>query len=303
MMSTRSESRRGKRATLPCRVARTRQAIVMSVAARTRQAGCHWLVAHTAAAAASATAAIVDGDTQCVMPVHCRWSTERVGFKRAASPSQQSHWQQSLRSGSRMGGGSTVCTRRLPSRRSSHSLPANAVSLLSWRVHPRHRLPQQLTPCLLLRAPLRLAGPPAAARLRHHGHSSVHSPAESCQTAEAGKCVGQADMRAPEPPLRAPHPILGQRVHPLGREEEGDAGFVAIVSRRMQRGPARLQGRGGGDGRRRGDVRVDATGLESRAGGARGVQQGSIRCLRRVTLNCPDDGAASPKPRELSCIA
>ena len=76
----------------------------MSVAARTRQAGCHWLVAHTAAAAASATAAIVDGDTQCVMPVHCRWSTERVGFKRAASPSQQSHWQQSLRSGSRMGG-------------------------------------------------------------------------------------------------------------------------------------------------------------------------------------------------------
>ena len=37
-----------------------------------------------AAAAAAAAAAIVDGVTQCVVPAHCRWITERVGFKRAA---------------------------------------------------------------------------------------------------------------------------------------------------------------------------------------------------------------------------
>ena len=68
--------------------------------------------------------------------------------------------------------------------------------------------------------------------------SSGVSP--SCRRGEGR----EAGRRAPEPPLRVPHPSLSQRVHPRGREEKGDDGGVASLSRRMQRGGAILQGRG-----------------------------------------------------------
>ena len=61
----------------------------------------------------------------------------------------------------------------------------------SWGGYPRLRL-QRLTPCQLLRAPLRRAGQPAAARLRRPFHSSAPSPAESCHPAsERGGAWGR----------------------------------------------------------------------------------------------------------------
>ena len=59
-----------------------------------------------------------------------------------------------------------------------------------------------------------------------------------------------AARRAPEPPLRAPHPIISQGVQHRDFEEEDDDGGVVIGSRPMQRGPTILQGRGEGGGRR-----------------------------------------------------
>ena len=103
-----------------------------------------------------------------------------------------------------------------------------------WRLRPR------LKHCLL---PLRRAGPPPAARLRRRFLGSAPLPAGSCHTATEGKGRG-AGRRAPEPPLRAPNPILQGGIHPRGREEEGDDRGVASVSRQMQRGVAILQGRG-----------------------------------------------------------
>ena len=95
-----------------------------------------------------------------------------------------------------------------------------------------------------------------------------------------------AGRRAPETPLRAPHPVLSQGVHPRGREEEGDDGGVAIASRRMQRGVASLQGRGK-SGREEGgrDVRGDAGGRGTRPGGRRGGAAGESRGPQRGTLD------------------
>ena len=54
--------------------------------------------------------------------------------------------------------------------------------------HPRlQRRRPRLTPCKLLQAPLRCAGPPAAARLRKTFQLHAHSPAESSHTAATGE--------------------------------------------------------------------------------------------------------------------
>ena len=105
-----------------------------------------------------------------------------------------------------------------------------------------------------------------------------------------------AGRRAPEPPLRAPHPEC-QRVHPRGREEEGDDGVTAFVSRPMQRGRAILQGR-----RRRGreegggKVRGGAQGGGRRAQGA----TGGALWIAGAPARPPTIG---PNPRRLSPIA
>ena len=116
--------------------------------------------------------------------------------------------------------------------------------------YPRLRL-QRLTRCLLLRAPLRRAGPPAAARLRRPFHTSAPSPAEYRPTAAERRGVWQAGMQAGGL-LCAPHPCLCQGVHPRGREEEGDDGGEAHVSCHMQKGHATLQQRGWAWGRQEG---------------------------------------------------
>ena len=119
----------------------------------------------------------------------------------------------------------------------------------SWGAYLRPRLPEPvwrrrplLTPSLLLRAPLRRAGPPPAAWLRRPSHGSAPSPAGSCQTAADGRGMWQAGG-PPEPPLRAPHHILQGGIHPRGREEEGDDGGSVVDSCPMQRGEVSLQGR------------------------------------------------------------
>ena len=90
-----------------------------------------------------------------------------------------------------------------------------------------------------------------------------------------------AVRRVPEPPLRAPHSFcLCQRVHPRGREEEGDDGGAAIECRPMQRGLAALQGRvrrgreDGGRGREGGRRGREGTRPGGRRGGAAGEHRG-----------------------------
>ena len=159
----------------------------------------------------------------------------------------------------------------------------------------------RFTPCLLRQAPLQRVGPPAAVRLRRHFHTPAPSPAEYSRPAEGRKESG-AGRRVIEPPLRDPHHILGQRVHPRGREEEGDDGGVVIVSRLMQRGPARLQGRGRRGGR---DVRGRGTRAGEMQGGAAGgrrvPQEGhsglqGLRCGFPHHNSAPFDGTlATPR--------
>ena len=88
-------------------------------------------------------------------------------------------------------------------------------------------------------------------------------------------------MQAPEPPLRAPHPIFqGGVTHP-DREEEGDDGGVALVGRRMQRGPAALQGRGRTgqeEERRREGGRTGGRGCAWGAAGERRGRTGGVEC-------------------------
>ena len=154
---------------------------------------------------------------------------------------------------------------------------ANAAPLLGW---------QPATPAVAATAPAHALR--AAAATRGSARSSLAAASfpflcakssgvePSCSRGEGRG----ADRRAPEPPLRAPHhAILCQRVHPRGREEEGDDGGVVIHSRHMQRGPASLQGRrrrgrekGGGDVRGGG-----AGGRGTRPGRRRGGRQAPTR--------------------------
>ena len=74
---------------------------------------------------------------------------------------------------------------------------------LSYGLQGRHRL---LRPWRLLRAPLRRAGPPAAARLRRPFLCSAPSPTEYRRPAVEGRGVGQAggSLRCPCAPLTTP---------------------------------------------------------------------------------------------------
>ena len=186
--------------------------------------------------------------------------------------------------------------RQLAARR----LAANAAPLLGWRLSQR-----QHRHLLRLRLPLRRAGPPAAARLRRPFLCSAPSPAESSHPTAEGRGVGQAG--GPLSRLCATH-IECQRVHPRGREEEGDDGGVATVSRHMQRGRAILQGRrrrgreeGGGDVRGGG-----AGGRGTRPGVGRGGRQASAGGHRGAiwTTGAPArPPSTGPNPRGLSPIA
>ena len=140
------------------------------------------------------------------------------------------------------------------------SLGAHPRLLLQW-----WRL--QLTPCLLLRAPLRRAGPsqPAAARLLRHFLIGVRS---LCSRMERG--AGR--QARPLPLLGSCQLILRQRIHTRGREEEGDDGGVAMQCRHMQRGHTNLQWRG--RGRRGRDVRSRGN-EERRKRGAQGSNERS----------------------------
>ena len=60
----------------------------------------------------------------------------------------------------------------------------------SWAGHPHTRRQPQITQCLLLRALLRRAGPPAEARLRCPFDSSAPMQAESCNFVAERKSVG-----------------------------------------------------------------------------------------------------------------
>ena len=79
-----------------------------------------------------------------------------------------------------------------------------------------------------------------------------------------------------------------QQIDPRGCEEKVDDGGSAISSRRIQRGPASLQGRGNGGGTARGDAR----GRRYRTGRSGGATAGAGG-RRRGTLDCWGSGAAS----------
>ena len=100
----------------------------------------------------------------------------------------------------------------------------------AWRMPHRSwggYLRSRLTPYL----PLRCAGPPAAVRLRRHTRKTLRKQAHFCGAAATRRIVGQAGRPAHEPPLRAPHHILCQGVHPWGREEESEAQGVFCIGR------------------------------------------------------------------------
>ena len=159
---------------------------------------------------------------------------------------------------------------------------ANAAPLLGWR---------PATPAAVAASTAQRL--PAAAATRGSARSSAAAaPLPNLCASSSGvlpacsRGEGRgAGRRAPEPPLRAPHPVLCQRVHPRGREEEGDDGGVAFRSRLMQRGVAILQGRGW---RRReeggGEVRGGRRGAGNAARGEAGKAAGERRGPQRGTL-------------------
>ena len=139
---------------------------------------------------------------------------------------------------------------------------------------------------LLLRAPLRLAGPPAAARQRRPFLLLAPSPAQSSHTAADGRDMWKAGR-----PCRAtsarPVPYHNPGGPPPGsrgggrRRGRGHSQPPYAEGSCLAAGAGRRAG--GGGGRR---IAVGAKGQGMQAGRTHGGPQGNTGIRRRVTLDC-----------------
>ena len=153
----------------------------------------------------------------------------------------------------------------------------------SWSGYLQLRL-QRLTPCPLLRAPLRRAGPTAEARQRHPFVGSAHSPAGTSHSALEGRGVGQAGgplsrLCLPRTPVFA----TGSTPGVARRRATTWAWPLQAATCRGVQPPCRGSGEGAGERER------ESEGWRRRAGdaarGEAGGGQGSAGGHRRGTLD------------------